>query len=267
MVLERSVQYLSKTILKLPNFFATRTTVQFDEPTRKDPQLWKPVTSNQSLDASKTSKATVLFRDGKEVANADPVKGEKLSARGRSLDTHGTFGPILALAFAEGSHQGKSEFVWDHWEQGTDVPLAVFRYAIAVAKSQFRVGSCCLADPDGTIPFETKTGYHGVMAVDPASGAILRLTVMADLGPRLPVLFSKIMVEYGTVSIGGKTYNVPKRSVAIMRQRTVTLLNEWGQSFGVYGRFETILNDVAFGEYHVFRSESRMLPQSAPDLN
>ena len=71
---------------------------------------------------------------------------------------------------------------------------------------------------------------------------------------------SNIMVEYGQVMIGGKPYIVPTRSVSIARQRTVTIMNEWGHSFGVYGRFETIMNDVKFTNYHVFRSESRLLP-------
>jgi hypothetical protein len=72
------------------------------------------------------------------------------------------------------------------------------------------------------------------------------------------------MVEYGPVVIGGKTYILPTRSVSISRQRTVTILDEWGEKFGVYGRFETILNDVSFGRYHLFGSESRMLPGYTP---
>jgi hypothetical protein len=72
------------------------------------------------------------------------------------------------------------------------------------------------------------------------------------------------MVEYGPVVIGEKTYICPTRSVSLSRQRTVELVREWGESFGVYGRFETILNDVTFGKYHLFRAESRILPGS-PD--
>jgi hypothetical protein len=265
LMLSRTVEYLMKTMHKLPDFFAARTTVQFDEPERKDPQLWKTLAIEQSLHATKTSKATMLFRDGKEVADAGKEKKLK-GTQVRNLDTRGTFGPILAMAFAEAANP-KSEFVWDHWEQGTDTPLAVFRYAIPLAASEFQVGFCCLADPDGSIVFQKTSGYHGEIAIDPASGAVRRLTVIADLEPRLPLSTSEIMVEYGPVVIGGRTYIGPTRSVSISRQRTVTILNEWGESFGVYGRFETILNDVAFGPYHVFRSESRILPQYNPASN
>jgi VWFA-related protein len=273
-MLARTLTYLNKTMLKLPDFFATRTTIQYDEPERKDPQLWKTISMDQSFHATKTSKTTVFFRDGREVTDAvpelawltpkiDPGKERKLGVQGRLLDTQGTFGPILAMAFA-GAANIKSEFAFSHWEQGADTRLAVFRYAVPLKVSEFQVGFCCLADPDGTMVFRKRTGYHGEMAINPASGAILRLTVIADLEPRLPMLSSGIMVEYGSVTIGGKTYVGPTRSVAISRQRTVTILNEWGERFGVYGRFETILNDVAFGQYHVFRSESRMLPGYSP---
>jgi VWFA-related protein len=272
--LARTLEYLNKTMLKLPDFSATRTTIQYDEPERKDPQLWKTVAMDQSLHVTKTFNTTVLYRDGKEVTDAvpelawltpqiEPERERKLGVQGRLLDTQGTFGPILAMAFS-GAANTKSQFAFSHWEQGTDTPLAVFRFAVPLEVADFQVGFCCLADPDGTIVFRRRTGYHGEMAINPASGAILRLTVIADLEPRLPLLFTNIMVEYGPVTIGGKTYILPTRSVSISRQRTVTILNEWGEKFGVYGRFETILNDVAFGQYHLFHSESRMLPGYTP---
>jgi len=265
LMLERTVDYLSKTMVKLPDFFATRTTVQYDEPPQKDQQAWKTLSSDQSLHVTETSNTTVTFRNGKEVVDAEARKGKKLNARERDLDTQGTFGPILAMVFGGASAAG-SEFTWSHWEQGADGPQAVFRYAVSQDTSTFQVGFCCLADPDGTILFKRKVGYHGEIAIDPASGAVLRLTVVADLEPRLPMLSSGIMVEYGPVVIGGKTYICPTRSVSISRQRTVKLLREWGESFGVYGRFETILNDVTFGKYHIFRAESRILTDdtSAP---
>lgn len=258
-LLSQTIDYLSKTIRKLPDFFATRTTIQYDEPPQKDEQAWKIVSNDQSLHVTETSNTTVTFRDGKEVVDENARKGKKLSARERQLDTQGTFGPILAMVFA-GAASKRSEFVWSHWEQGREGSQAVFRYAIPLDTSRFEVGFCCLADPEGTILFQEKVAYHGEIAIDPTSGAILRLTVDAVLEPRLPMLSSGIMVEYGPVEIGGKTYICPTRSVSISRQRTVKLVKEWGESFGVYGRFETILNDVAFEKYHVFRADSRVLP-------
>jgi hypothetical protein len=263
LMLSRVVEYLSKTLAKLPNFFATRTTIQYDEPPPKDEQAWKTVAIDQSLHVTKTSKTTVLFRDGKEVADADARKGKRLNARDRNLNTQGTFGPILAVVFSGASATG-SEFAWSHWEKGASGPQAVFGYAVPQHTSVFDVGFCCLADPNRTIVFKVRAGYHGEIAIDPASGAVRRLTVEADLAPKLLMVSSGIMVEYGPVAIGGNSYICPTRSVSISRQRTVTIGNEWGERIGVYGRFETILNDVAFEEYHIFRSKSRILTGAPP---
>jgi hypothetical protein len=157
-----------------------------------------------------------------------------------------------------------SEFTWSHWEQSADGPQAVFRYTVPRYTSHFEVGFCCLADPDGTIFFKKYPAYQVEIAIDPASGAILRVAVTADLEPRLPMQSSGVMVEYGPVAIGGKTYICPTRSVSIQRTRTVQLVKEWGESFGVYARFETMLNDFSFGQYHIFRTQSRILPDDTP---
>jgi VWFA-related protein len=261
-MLSRMVEYWTKTMLALPDLFATRTTIQYDEPPPKE-DTWKIVTSDQSLHAIETSNTTVFYRDGKEVVDADARKGKKKSARERGLDTQGTFGPILAVIFygVSGAH---SEFTWSQWEQGSEGLQAVFRYVVPQTASHFEVNFCCLADPDGTIPLNKVAGYHGEVAIDPARGAILRVTVDADLEPRLPMLSSGIMVEYGPVLIGEKTYICPTRSVSISRWRGVDILTKWGQTFGVYGRYKTMLNDMAFEKYHIFRAQSRILPGYTP---
>ena len=260
LILSRTVDYLNKTIVKLPDFFATRTTVQYNEPPLPEGATWKTAMSDQSLHVTETSNTTVLVRNSKEVVDSDTRKRKQRKAR---LDTEGTFGPILAMVFVDAA-AAHSEFTWSHWEQGTDGLEAVFRYTIPYDKSQFEVGFCCLADPDGTIFFKKYPAYQVEIAIDPASGAILRVAVTADLEPRLPMLSSGAMVEYGPVAIGGKTYICPTRSVSIQRTRTVQLVKEWGESFGVYARFETMLNDFSFGQYHIFRAQSRILPDDAP---
>jgi len=149
---------------------------------------------------------------------------------------------------------------WGRWEQGAGGAEAVFRYVIPKDSSQFyQVTLCCLTDMEGSRVFQSITGYHGEIAIDPATGSILRLTVEADLEPDLPLNRSDVMVEYGPVEIGGKTYICPLHSVSISRGRTLRRLQDWGEAFSTYGPFETMLNDVSFSDYHVFRSESRML--------
>jgi len=182
------------------------------------------------------------------------AKGKKRKAADGRLLTYGVFGPLLGAvtdAIASG-------LTWNRWEQGADEPHAVFVYQIPAEKSRYRVGGCCLPDGDGTSAFEKNAGYHGEIAIDPLS-AILRLELVADLKSSTPLVRSDMMIEYGPAEIGGKTYICPVRSVAISRGKSVIPLTEWDESFRTYGPYTTMLNDVAFEQYHMFRAKLRLL--------
>jgi hypothetical protein len=195
--------------------------------------------------------------NGKEVVDSGGAKGKRDKAENGYLVTYGVFGPLLGAvtdAIASG-------LAWSHWEVGAGGRHAVFRYKIPAERSRYQVGACCLPDGDGNISFEETVGYHGEVAIDPTSGAILRLELVADLKSTTPLVRSDIMIEYGPVEIGGKTYICPVRSVSISRGRSVTLLTEWDESFRTYGPYATMLNDVTFERYHMFRAKSRMLTE------
>jgi VWFA-related protein len=281
-IISRTIDYVNKTITGLPNFFANRTTIQYGEKTAspsntasalfsgprqsqtnfQTPQMWKTATGDQSLHLVETSKATLHFRNGKEVVEGEAIQGKTLKPGEQILDTVGTFGAILVTVLKGATATG-SDLTWSRWEQGVNGPQAVFSYRVPQESPLYFVGFGYLAS-DRMIPIKKKARFHGEFAVDPASGAILRVTAQADLEARLPLERSGVMVEYGPVVMGGNTFICPTRSVSIARQRTVMDIHEWGENFKVYARFETILNDVAFGEYHIFHSTSRMLPGFTP---
>jgi VWFA-related protein len=251
--------YLSKTIPRLPNFFASRTTNHYEEVPRY--YEGNTTTDYQPLHLADTSKETVLYRNGSEAV--DPGAKHKKKKTDRYLITYGTFGPILGAVTDAMATPGS--LTWSRWEKGPSGPRAVFRYVIPTQKSPFMVGGCCLPDGDGERPFQKLTGYYGELTIDPATGAILRLELMADLKSTTPLVRSDIMIEYGPVEIGGKTYICPLKSVSISRGRSVTLLAEWDESFRTYGPYATMLNDITFGSYHVFRAESRLLTDTNPE--
>jgi hypothetical protein len=86
-----------------------------------------------------------------------------------------------------------------------------------------------------------------------------RLTLESDLPPSLPLIRSRFTVEYGPVDIGGKIYICPVKSVSISRSRTIKMLTGLSDSFRNFGPYSTMLNDVTFDGYHMFRSEARVL--------
>lgn len=252
-ILSLASVYLSTTIHKMPDLFARRTTVRYQET-----PLYLEAGTNvnyQPLHVTDSATTTVRYRDGVEVADA---KSKRMKAGDSpQLITYGVFGPVLkGVQDAIGKSSGMT---WSHWEAGAGGRIAVFRYVMPPDASLYESWLCCLPDGDGTEAFRRYVGYHEEIGIDPESGAILRLAFQADLKSTTPMDRSEIMIEYGPVEIGGKVYICPLRSVSIVRARSVRMLSDWDESFRAYGPYTTMLNDIRFDGYHVFRSESKML--------
>ena len=279
-----ALDYLRKTMRKLPDFFSTRTTVRYEEVPEHYDETGRHRIGYEPLHRMGTSKETVLYRDGQEIVQPEAKWFDTPDAGVEGLITSGTFGSILGAVTDAATLPGA--LTWGRWEQRASGRLAVFLYAIEKKNSRFIVGYCCLPFGDGTSAFHMSTGYHGEIAIDPESGAILRLTVISDLpsdlqlyrtgtsveyGPSeiggIPLRRSDTLVEYGPVSIGGKTYVCPLKSVSISRSRTIKIVTGLPGEFRTFGPFATFMNDVSFGEYHVFRGEPRILPGYTQDLN
>ena len=215
-----SEDYVKKAIHQLPNLYATRVTTSFQH--NKKPLHWVS-----------TESAIVRYRDGQEerprVGRCETGAGEGVGG----MTTAGEFGPILYVALVDSA---RGNLTWSHWEQGAAAPEAVYRYAVIAGTSHYNV--------DGQF-----RGYHGEITVDPSNGTILRLVLRADPEPSLPLLRADIVVEYGPVELGGKTYICPLKGVALSAK-----WNRWW------------LNDVAFEQYHLYRAGARVLPGSAKFL-
>ena len=261
LIITQAIHYLSQTIPSLPNFFATRTTVGYSEQPLSEDRAARGSTGDRTLHLMDVIAGTVLFRNGKEVVDSEVLKGKKPKKEAGSLTTRGTFGPILTTVILDAAGV-PGAFAWSRWEQGVAGQDAVFRFTIPQDKSHFEVTHCCLAD--GTDDFQKWTGYHGEIALDPTSGAILRLALESDLPPNASLARSDTMVEYGSQVIGGKSYICPVRSVSISRGRRTMMIHDWGSDAEVAGPYETVLNDVSFGDYHIFRTQSRILLGDIP---
>jgi hypothetical protein len=184
----------------------------------------------------------------------------------------GVFGPLQRIVVTD-IYKGKME--WSHWEQGATGPMAVFQYSIPKEKSSYVVKYCCFGTPNtGLRSFESIPPFHGEIAIDPATGAVNRLVLITDLSASDPVFQAEIMVEYEPVEIGGKTYICPTRSVTITTAvAQIVRQGCWG-SDGVTGDCgpmvsfkpkDTAINDSKYDSYHVFRSETRILPAESTD--
>jgi hypothetical protein len=246
------LEYLKTTLPKLPNFIAQRTTISFESIRTEDERAGRATAKNIPPRRTGETRVTVLYRDQREVVR--PADGSPSMAQVSGLTTWGTFGPILSTVILDASH---GKMIWSHWEDGSAGPIAIFRYQVSEEASHYDVSTERFANEGQDDLISHRTAYHGEIGVDAATGAIRRLIIQAD--PTSLLERADIMVEYGPVDIGGRQYTCPLRSVSIST----------GHPSGFYGlvgfgvgemREVTRLNDVVFNEYHVFRSDMRVLP-------
>jgi hypothetical protein len=274
-----AVEFVSKVTQKMPDLFAARQLARFQDlrVVRGVPQ---PVLAEaKPLAMADQSTGLVHFREGREVVEGE-TKGPPAKKYVNGLDTWGTFGPFLTIVMADAL---KARIGWSHWETGPQGRLAVFRYAVPESASHFKTQFCCYLGEDGfPSSYASQPGYHGELAIDPETGAVLRLVLKADVRPdaaaqegpeKSPLLRSDVLVEYGGVEIAGKQYIVPQRTVSVMT--SWTLGSEGPVKQGLpkaegakaaqkalalmeFSRVNAI-NEAVFRDYHVFRSEIRLV--------
>ncbi|HZL53498.1 MAG TPA: hypothetical protein VFC37_21385 [Terracidiphilus sp.] len=270
-MLAKAIDYVNKTFSRLPNFYATRKTQHFeDTPPHQTlgglnmpatgrgarsggiPNVSSELSQYEPMHSSGKSSESVGYRDGYEIRNSQKIDRSSLSQPVQGLTTAGEFGPILSVVLQD-SVRGKR--TWGFWEQGAGSVEAVFRYTVPAG-----IGSYMVALPRGKRTEQIFPAYHGEIAVDPASGDILRITVVADFAPPNEEVMTAILVEYAATSIGGTSYICPIRSVALSKMPGDT--GDDGKQ-AQSSLVQTQLNDVAFTDYHLFRTESRILTGSS----
>jgi hypothetical protein len=160
------------------------------------------------------------------------------------LTTAGEFGPILSVVLDDAMH---GTVTWGYWERRAQARIAVFRYTVPDGKSSY-----VLSLKHGIKGNKLFPAYHGEIAIDPASGAILRITIVADLSASSGATESAIEVDYGKVQLGGKDYICPLRGVAIFKANIDTGAGQTAP--------QTQLNDVSFTGYHLARDDITILP-------
>ena len=262
-MLEATRAYVFKTLTHLPNFFATRKTSRFYGIPPELNQTGKPI--DVGLHPRGSYSREITYRDGKEVL--DPMRAR--APYGRSsptdeggvarwsysgLESWGEFGPEPAVILLD-SDNGTIAF--HHWEQNPHGMVAVYRFSVPEQDLHYEVNYSC----NGSNSFHAQPAYHGSLAIDPDSGAILRITLQADSKPDDPISHVASVIEYGPVEIGGRTYICPLRSLAFSVEQSN------GCAVGGHYRSQVqpmLLNRSSFTDYHRLGSTSRIIPDS-PD--
>lgn len=263
-IMSRAVSYVAKTIPQLPNFLATRVTEQYEDTPLLVASQQGQMIPYEPIHYVSTETTQMAYEDGRETLSG-VKKLSSMPANKNGLVTLGVFGPILGRVLVDVSH---GQMKWARWEQPADGVRAVFTFAVPRPQSHYEVIYCCVAEQAGSLAadvhlFRKLEGYHGEMAVDPETGVIRRLTLEAEMKADDPVVKANLMVEYGPVEIGARTYTCPVRSVSSLRAQSVQV--DPNYHFELAHQLQPLKNelaDVTFKDYHVFRGETRVLTAS-----
>ena len=180
------------------------------------------------------------------------------------LESWGEFGPEPAVILM-GVSVGTIAF--HHWEQTPADLAAVYAYSVPEQDSKYEVNYTC----NGSNAFHALPAYHGSLAIDPVSGAILRITLQADSKPEDPISHVASVIEYGSVEIGGRTYICPVHSLAFSVEEVSICFRDVKSQALVHNRTQVqpmILNRTTFSDYHRLGSTSRIVtdaPETHPE--
>ncbi|HWA93273.1 MAG TPA: aspartyl protease family protein [Terracidiphilus sp.] len=267
--------YVDTTMARLPNFFARQTVSTFEAIHGMRDSGGAIV--HQPMHYVGFVTTDVRYHNGKEVMATHKGEVDESDQVGYKLLFSGQFGPVLNTILADAEHNKLS---WSHWEPGNSLeagpgsPLAVFRYSVPRRKSHTTIK---VIMPGNKLPSVARPGYHGEIAVDPSSGAILRLTIISDLTTDDPMSTANLMVEYGPVELGGQTYICPIRSVTLETVKAAgfnqqIVVNSTGSpdlgtghdtsvTYTSMGDVPsaTLLNDLIFDHYQILRSDFQII--------
>jgi hypothetical protein len=279
-ILLRAIEYVGEETEKLPNFIATRQTIRFQDtknvPYANVPEYFTPGVFHL-MDRNSAQVRYVGWMEAEEEqrwggshgpphwVTEDPESEATFRPSHMGLYTRGIFGPLLAGVM----HDIAEEKVgWSRWEKSPAGTLAVFRFSIDEDQSTYYVKWCCYMRPGGGLnEFEAVPPYHGEIAMEPETGRVVRLTVMAELEKDAPITQTGIVVEYGPVDIGSKSYFLPRKAIS-KSLGPATHVTNWTQTdFEIVKTIDkfsvTALNDMRFEQYKVFRGELRIVPEPA----
>lgn len=230
-VLSRAGSWVTATYLQVPRFTASKVVLRYQDDVGH-------VNNQPGLDVdlpNTYARLAEAHTDTVETTQGvEKLVGDRPKTHWGDNGEISPGGPIPALPeiFQEASASGKLAF--SRWQTVDGKPAAVFTFAVDKKKSRYTIDYCCFPTTDtatgvansgavvapGDIqsvttwrPFKKTVPYHGLLFIDPASGAILRTITYAELKPSEYVHTENVRVDYTTSSVGGKLCVVPKSSI------------------------------------------------------
>jgi hypothetical protein len=244
-ILNKAIDYATKTYTRLPALTATRTTIRFqdniDAPaassgmhsgsTEMDPNL---VNAAQFVHYINSTENTVQFQGG---AEQNPLAKDKTQWGANGYIALMANGPALGSVISEAQAAGNIKFL--RWETLNGKAAAVYAFSVDKKKSHYAVNYCCFPDVDqaGVMNFSTRSAssgpqahgnmqtatswhnykatvpYHGEIFVDPDTGIVVRLVTQAEFKNTDVVHQEDQRIDFAPVTVGSNTLVLPIKTV------------------------------------------------------
>jgi hypothetical protein len=245
-MLQLSRAYVLSELSHLPNFVANQTTTRFDDsPTTL--KYFQTMTDQAGFHRVGTLQRKITFQDGKEVTDSSLGTNDP-KRKDNGLESRGEFGTEAAVVLMDVE---KGNIVFDHWEQSMAGPAADYRYSVPRESSHYEVTDAC----QDHVSFHDNPGYSGEIALDPKSGAILRMTLVAESKQGDPVSHVASVIEYGPVVLGSRRSICPLRSLTFMVEEA----NGCAHGNHKLQKPVSMINQTIFSNYHRFGSSSTII--------
>ncbi|MGO9339456.1 MAG: hypothetical protein ACLPY1_18310 [Terracidiphilus sp.] len=246
-LLDKAMDYATKTYAQLPALTATKTALRFQDNVEAvkassgmhssasygdDPSL---ISASQFVHYIDSTETPVTFANGAEKLPAEKDKtpwgqNAQITLRGQ--------GPVLTTVLEEAEAAGKIN--WLRWETVNGKAASVYAFSVDKKKTHYAVDYCCFPDADQTgrmsysapspgnmnpvakgnlqtntnwHDFKTTVPYHGEIFVDPDTGIVVRLVTVAEFKTSDVIHQEDRRIDYVPVTAGGKTMVVPLKTV------------------------------------------------------
>lgn len=270
-ILNKAVDYATKTYAQLPALTATRTTIRFQDSVESaaassgmqsgaidsassDPKL---ASANLFVHYINSTENNVQIQGGVE---QNPLAKDKTRWGANGYIALLGNGPALASVISEAQAAGKIDFL--RWEPVNGKSAAVYTFSVDKKKTHYAVNYCCFPDVDqaGSIRFgaaspggghpvsgnlQTATSwhnyketvpYHGEIFIDPDTGIIVRLVTQAEFKSNDVVHQEDQRIDFAPVTVGSKSLVLPVKTVI----NTEVAPNGDSQAAGKYSTRHTL---------------------------
>ena len=247
-ILDKAVDYTTKTYTQLPHLTATKTTIRFQDnavviaaisgmhsgSSDVDPNL---VQANRFIHYINSTEVPVDTQNGAEKVST--AKDKTPWGQNGYIALQGQ-GPVLSSVLQDA--QAAGTISWLRWETINKKAAAVFAFSVDKKKSHYAVSYCCFpaSEQTGRMNFKASGGngsgdytakgnlqthttydqhfnatvpYHGEIFVDPGTGIVVRLILQAEFKAADDVQQEDQRIDYGPVKVDTKALVLPIKTV------------------------------------------------------